>query len=152
MSALKSTLAQAQDRCEKRGARFTAKRSQALSVLIQADKALSAYEVADAFNKAHNEKITAVSMYRILDFLVSENLVHRLDLANKYIACEHISCEHSHPHSQFLICTQCQKVKEVQMSQTVTTEVYHNIHAAGFTPSNQQLEISCICNDCQPPH
>ena len=37
-----------------------------------------------------------MSIYRILEFLESQQLVHKLKLTNRYVACVHITCNHEH--------------------------------------------------------
>jgi len=94
------------------------------------------------------ESLPAMSVYRILDFLQKEHLVHKLDLANKYVACSHITCSHSHAVPQFLICSECQKVEEVSISQETIEQLKGNVQEAGFQLSGFQLEMNCLCNDC----
>ena len=112
-------------------------------------KALSAYELVEAYKRALGESLPAMSMYRILDFLISEDLVHRLELANKYVACEHISCGAEHAQTQFLICSQCQKVKEIVIDGAVIAMLKKNIGDADFHLSNLQLEMNGICKECR---
>ena len=97
----------AEQKCLQGGVRFTQRRKQVLSVLIRADAALSAYEIAEQCNADSDTKMPAMSVYRILDLLQEQNLIHRLEIANKYVSCSHISCSHEHNKSQFLICGGC---------------------------------------------
>jgi len=90
---LNTIIDRAERQCRKNGARLTDKRKQALALLICSGKALSAYELVDAYNKQVGGNLPAMSMYRILDFLTQQKFVHKLQLANKYVACEHINCE-----------------------------------------------------------
>jgi len=101
----------ARSQCESRGTRFTEKRRQVLAGLVDSQRALSAYELADYCRDELGYSIQAMSVYRILDFLEEESLVHRLNLAKKYVACSHIACNHEHEVSQFLICKSCFKVQ-----------------------------------------
>ena len=59
-----------------------------------------------------------MSVYRILDFLIHEELVHKLETASLYIACAHIACDHQHETPQFLICDRCFTVKEIGIKST----------------------------------
>lgn len=87
---------QAEQRCTDRGARLTVKRKQVLSGLLYSKTALSAYELVDFCHKEYGYAIPAMSVYRILAFLQNQKLVHKLNLANKYVACAHIACSHDH--------------------------------------------------------
>ena len=76
----------AEQKCLQSGIKFTQRRKQVLSVLIKADAALSAYEIAEQCNISSKNKMPAMSVYRILDLLQDQNLIHRLETANKYIS------------------------------------------------------------------
>jgi len=138
----------AEQQCKTSGARLTNKRKQVLAGLVQADKALSAYELIDYCKAEYGESLPAMSVYRILDFLHEERLVHKLDLANKYVACSHITCDHAHAVPQFLICSQCQVVKEVNIDQSTIDQLKLNVESAGYHLSGFQLEMNCICEAC----
>lgn len=138
----------AEHQCKKNGARLTVKRKRILYGLLQSDKALSAYELIDYCKEEYDEAIPAMSVYRILDFLQQEGLVHKLNLANKYVACSHITCNHEHAVPQFLICRECLKVKEISISKSTIDELKKNVQDADFNLVSPQLEMNCLCNQC----
>ncbi|KGJ88354.1 Fur family transcriptional regulator [Colwellia psychrerythraea] len=135
--------------CKSHGARLTTKRKLVLSSLIQSGKALSAYDLIDLCKENFNENIPAMSVYRILEFLENEKLVHKLKLANKYVACSHITCNHDHGVPQFLICGTCDHVKEISINKSTISQLKNDVEQAGFQLINSQLEMNCICNSCQ---
>ena len=149
MNDLDSILKFAEQQCTTNGARLTPKRKRILKELLKSGKALSAYEITNLFNKESKESIPTMSVYRILDFLQNENLVHKLNLANKYIACAHITCTHSHAIPQFLICRECTKVVEISIDKSAIGEIQKKVENAKFQLSRPQLEMHCICNDCE---
>ncbi|NRA24067.1 MAG: transcriptional repressor [Oleispira sp.] len=138
----------AEEYCRNHGIRLTIKRKHVLTRLIQAEKALSAYELMDACQENNGEVISAMSVYRILEFLENETLVHKLNLANKYVACAHINCNHTHGVSQFLICSNCSKVKEININPNTMADLQATVQERGFTLIRPQLEMNCLCNDC----
>jgi len=148
MDRVHESLRHAERKCQQKGVRLTSKRKLVLSALLSSDKAMSAYELVDLCKEAFNETIPAMSAYRILDFLQSHQLVHKLQLANKYVACCHIECDHRHEISQFLICRECQRVKEISLGNITKNELKHDVESAGFHLVNPQLEINCVCNEC----
>jgi len=148
MNNIERIIDHAEQHCKSHGSRLTHKRKQVLSGLLQSPKALSAYELIDVCKTKLDQTMPAMSMYRILDFLQSEHLVHKLNLANKYVACAHILCDHTHAIPQFLICDQCQKVKEISISNTILAELQQNVECAGFHLVSPQLEMNCICENC----
>jgi len=147
-SRLTTLLDKALNRCHQQGGKLTQKRERVLKLMLQSRKPLSAYEVADQLNKENEQSIPAMSVYRMLDFLVSNQLVHKLSSANKYIACSHIACDHSHQVPQFLICSKCQKVKEIGIPKTIVEQLQQSVQEADFQLLNSQLELDCICQDC----
>jgi Fur family zinc uptake transcriptional regulator len=148
MTKLNTIIQHAEKNCKAHGTKLTDKRKLVLAGLLKSDKAMSAYELVDYCKDELGETLPPMSVYRILDFLHSENLVHKLNLANKYIACAHITCEHSHGVPQFLICSNCLRVKEIQIEQSIITALKSNVEAAHFHLTSPQLEMHCLCNKC----
>ena len=148
MNRVEKIIDHAEQHCSAHGSRLTSRRKQVLSGLLQSEKALSAYELIDFCKARFGETIPVMTVYRILDFLQDECLVHRLDLANKYVACAHITCDHAHDVPQFLICGQCQKVEEVRINTSIIAGLRNNVEQAGFHLSSPQLEMNCVCQAC----
>ena len=146
---IKQVLTKAEEKCLASGSRLTEKRKKILEIMVSSGMPLSPYEVVGQYNQGADSNMPANSAYRILDFLVSENLAHKLASAQKYVACSHISCDHSHEVPQFLICSQCQKVQEVGIESGVIKQLRKNIESTGYSMTSQQLEIQCLCPDCQ---
>ena len=148
MTSIQDKIEQADRKCSQNGARLTVKRKLVLSSLLLCDKAMSAYDIVAHCKQTFGEVIHAMSVYRILDFLEQQQLVHKLNLANKYIACCHIDCDHSHDVPQFLICSVCQRVKEISLGKITEEELKQDVEEAGFHLLSPQLEINCICEKC----
>ncbi len=148
MSKVQTIIDHAERQCKENGTRLTSKRKHILSGLLQSDRALSAYELVEFCKTEFDETMPAMSVYRILEFLQDEHLVHKLNLANKYVACAHIACRHDHEVPQFLICQLCQRVKEVDINDSVVQSLRQNVRDAGFELDSPQLEINCICEGC----
>lgn len=145
---LNKIMGKAEDICAHSGGRLTEKRKRILELLLNSKTPLSAYEVADAYNQSSESSMPAMSVYRILDFLESELLAHKLSSANKYVACSHIACDHAHQVPQFLICSTCQSVKEIAISKKIIDELDSQVSNAGYTLMNSQLELQCLCEHC----
>ena len=124
------------------------KRGQVLEGLLMSKTAVSAYELTDLCRNTLGYELLPMSVYRILDFLENNELVHRLSTSNKYIVCSHISCDHQHQSPQFLICKSCHKVEEVEVPASVMDSVVKSTRNAGFTLASDHLEIECFCRDC----
>ncbi|WP_133408488.1 Fur family transcriptional regulator [Parashewanella tropica] len=152
MATANEMIKHAEQKCKKSNARLTPKRKQVLTGIINSNKAISAYELADYCNQYFDDKFPIMTIYRILEFLEEESLVHKLQTSNKYVACAHITCDHEHSVPQFLICNQCQKVKEIHINKNIVSELNDNVEQAGFSMISPQLEINCLCSDCKPLH
>lgn len=149
MSDIEKTLSAAQLKCAESGVRLTIKRQNVLQVMVSAGQPLSPYEVVERYSDLFQEKMPANSAYRILDFLVAENLAHKLASAKKYVACSHISCDHAHETPQFLICSNCQSVKEIGVQTSLIKKLKSDVESTGYKMTSQQLEIECLCPNCQ---
>lgn len=128
---------------------MTEKRRKVLQILLQSNEPISAYEVSDRFKSNFDESLSAMSAYRMLDFLQENDLVHKLETTNQYLACSHITCEHQHRVPQFLICDRCHTVKEVGLRKSLLDELENSIGQTGFKLSSQQLELRGLCKNCQ---
>jgi len=148
VNRLEETIRHAEEQCRQSGSKLTQKRQAVLSGLLQSDRALSAYELTDYCKTELGEALPAMSVYRILDFLESEQLVHKLKLANRDVACIHIACNHRHAVPQFLICTKCHRVEEIDISQSTISDLRENVEAVGYKLASPQLELDCICGNC----
>ena len=148
MKRVQKIIDHAEQRCTAHGARLTNRRKQVLSGLLQSGKAMSAYELIDFCKARFGASMPVMTVYRILNFLQDEHLVHKLNIANKYVACAHITCEHAHAVPQFLICGQCRKVREIHINRSIIAELRNNVGHAGFHLVSPQLEMNCICDAC----
>lgn len=91
-----------------KGKNLTAIRKHVLSVLLYAERPLSAYEVLDSLKGVGS--ISPPTAYRALEFLIHLGFVQRIDSLNTYIALPHGPSEL--PVSLF-ICDTCGQVKEL---------------------------------------
>lgn len=148
MKKIAEILDHAEASCQSRGTRLTEKRKRILTGLLKSQKAQSAYELIEYIRNEFGESLPPTTVYRILDFLASENLVHKLHLANKYVACSHICCDHTHEVPQFLICDKCCNVKEIGVKKTLINTLKRNVEESGYLLKSPQLELHCLCQDC----
>ncbi len=141
-------LSKAQSICRSEGVRLTEKRRRLLQVVVESDEPLSAYQIADLYRDRHGHSLSVMSVYRMLNFLRQNNLVHRLETTNQYVACSHITCDHDHEVPQFLICDRCHNVKEVGIRREILDELAANIRDTGFQLARQQFEFHGMCRHC----
>ncbi|PTB86444.1 transcriptional repressor [Pseudidiomarina aestuarii] len=140
---------QAERICADHGVRLTSKRKHILEVLLNAQAPRSAYEIAELYRQKTEENIPVMSVYRMLDFLMQNSLVHKLASNNKFIACAHIACSHSHQTPQFLICDNCQQVREIGVDKQLIHALEESIEHNHFQLNSPQLELHGLCETCQ---
>ena len=148
IKATPELIAHAQAHCVEHGSRLTEKRRQVLTGLLNAGKAMSAYELAAYCRTEMGANLLPMSVYRILEFLQSVDLVHQLKLANKYVACSHINGDHKHEAPQFLICNGCDEVKEVSIPRATLKSLAKTIESVSYRLATHQFELDCICATC----
>lgn len=146
---IKKIIAKAEQLCAESNVKLTEKRRNILSVLLSSNgKPMSAYDVAEHYKQYFSAPIQVMSAYRMLDFLVEEDLAHKLDSTNQYIACSHIACDHEHKAAQFLICDECQSVDEVILHDDVKQAIDKSVARKGFHIQQSQLELHGLCDRC----
>ena len=94
-------IAHAETVCKQRGQRFTPIRRQVLEALLSSHRPLGAYDVIEELAK-RVARPAPITVYRALDFLMEQGLVHRIESRNAFLACAH-----NHDTSSsvaFLIC------------------------------------------------
>ncbi len=138
-------LSHAERVCEQRGQKFTPIRRQVLQALLSSHRPLGAYEVIDELAKSM-PRPAPITVYRALDFLMGNGLVHRIESRNAYLACAH---DHDAATMiAFLICERCGSVGEIPAA-PVAQGLNAAARATGFTPSLSVVEITGTCAHCQ---
>jgi Fur family zinc uptake transcriptional regulator len=138
-------LAFAEAICAARKQRLTPIRRNVLEALLTSHQPLGAYELIERLDKG-GKHFAPITVYRALDFLRQQGLVHRIESRNAFIACVH-----NHDSSApvvFLICEKCGAVGEAA-SAAVANTIKTASRAGGFTPRIPVIEISGICAHCK---
>jgi len=139
-------IAHAEAICASRAQRLTPIRRCVLEALLASHRPLGAYEIIDQLGK--RDAPPPISVYRALDFLRDNGLVHRIESRNAFVACVHNHA--SGDPVVFLICERCGAVGE-SASAAVAETLKTASRAAGFTPKTPVVEISGICAHCRAP-
>ena len=138
-------LARAEALCRDRGLQFTPLRRDVLEAVAEAGKAQGAYDIAERLS-VPGKRVAPVSVYRALDFLMEQGLVHRIASRNAFIPCAH---DHAPGEGViFLICRTCGAVDEAS-TEEVEGGLERTLERAGFTPSHSILEVEGDCGLCR---
>jgi len=122
-------------------------RRRVLETLAASHKPLGAYEIIDRLAEG-GPRPAPITVYRALDFLLSNGLAHRIESRNAFIAC--INNHETGKPVVFLICEHCGAVGEAP-SNAVADSLREAASRAGFTPKSPVIEITGICSHCRAP-
>jgi Fur family zinc uptake transcriptional regulator len=142
-AAIAATLDRAEAICHARGARLTVQRRQVLELVLRAGRPVGAYELLDALRR-ESAGAAPPTVYRALDFLIAHGLVHRIETLHAFVGCDHPGEPHA---SQFLICSECGAVREVE-DLAVRRSVLAAADATGFCAEHPVVEVRGRCARC----
>ncbi len=139
----KKVIKHAAQMCGDNSLNLTPIRKKVLEIISENHKPAKAYDVlARLKDEGFSDKPPTV--YRALDFLIENKMVHKLSTINAYVACfsdkpSEVSC--------FLICEKCQDIEEFYDDNLVKA-----INAIGRNKKvimkNINLEIEFKCGNC----
>lgn len=163
----------AKEQCRLSGARFTPLRQQIYQLVLEANNPIGAYDLItqlqqlrlatsedDKHTKALSipasseqaplkkqptKNVAPPTVYRSLEFLLSEGLIHQLTSINAYVPCCHPRAQHT---AAFLICDQCHRVQECS-SLPVQQMMRFADRDVGFIVERSVIELSGRCHLCQ---
>ncbi len=145
--------------CKERNLRLTPVRKRVLEILLEAGRALGAYEVLESLRKdgfGHQPPVA----YRALEFLQENGFVHRVEGMKGYVACT----SPSEPHGPvLLVCDSCNEVKELRTPhleeiaggigshcslESAAETGRHQAETEEFLASAHAIEILGCCKQC----
>jgi len=129
--------------CALNGSRLTAVRRRVLREVWRSHDAVKAYDILARLGDARR-KAKPPTVYRALQFLLAEGLVHRLESLNAFIGCPAPTRRHE---GQFLICAGCGLVQEIH-APGVAAAVQDAAQRAGFAVARQMVEVLGRCPRC----
>jgi Fur family zinc uptake transcriptional regulator len=139
-----AAIAHAEAQCAARAQRLTPMRRQVLEALLTSHRPLGAYEIIDRLQQKNRP--APITVYRALEFLRENGLVHRIESRNAFVACVH-----NHGGDDlviFLICERCGAVGEVPGGAAAET-LKASSRAVGFSPKSPLIEVPGICAHCR---
>jgi len=142
---ISSALDSARELCDQRGVRLTSLREQVLELIWQSHKPLGAYRLMEMLAKASTRRVAPPTVYRALDFLLEEGLIHRINSLNAFIGCPSPGQKHQ---SHFLICQGCNVAVELDDAQ-LNQRIQGAAANAGFSLLSHSVEINGLCPACQ---
>lgn len=137
-------LQQAADLCQQRGVRLTELRRRVLEIIWNSSAPIGAYAILDVL-RDDGRPGAPPTVYRTLDFLLEQGLIHRLASLNVFTACHRPERPHD---GQFLICRECGQVSE--LSNAAVAKLLHaEAIARQFAVFSQMVEVLGCCPQCR---
>lgn len=143
-AVIEERLRTAEALCAQRGKRLTPMRRQVLRLLLEQDRTLKAYELLELV-QTWQPGAAPPTVYRALDFLVSEGLAHRIDATNSWVACHDAG---GTPHDLLVVCTDCGSVAELS-APALNRQLALKAAQTGFILSQHETELRGLCERCQ---
>lgn len=144
-TAVDRRLEQAAELCSSRGQSLTPLRRRVFEIMLEAERPLGAYDVLEILAKERG-RVAPPTVYRSLDFLQGQGLVHKVLSMNGYVACSATARPHD---AELFICRACGSTTEI--AQKVTDRRLED--AAGeidFAIETVILEVRGLCHACRP--
>ena len=137
-------LQRAEALCKARGARLTDIRRQVLELVWKSHVPVGAYDLLDQLN-ANGKKTQPPTVYRALEFLLEQGLIHRIESQNAFIGCT--DPEHDHV-GQFLICRDCGTAAEL-VDTRIDEAISAGANDVGFRVEHPTVELEGTCAQCR---
>lgn len=143
-ACIAAAVAAADARCRQAGLHFTPVRRRVLELLLDAHRAVKAYELLDILGREGLGSQPPVA-YRALDFLVAQGFAHRIERLNAFIACTRPGESHS---PAFLICRLCSSVAETR-TDPARGRLGRAARDIGFRIERAAIEAEGVCPNCR---
>ena len=142
MSTLDNTL----QHCKLNNIRITKLRKLILEHLCKIEKPITAYELLDRLIQcsAPQKRYNIMSVYRILNFLLDNGLIHKIDSNNTYSIC----CRPGINICQLFICQSCSgkiETHKASISHALAKVADHH----NFTILSNKIEVLGLCQSCK---
>ncbi len=133
--------------CASRDARLTELRRRVLELVWRSHEPVGAYTVLEQLQRERGSAAPP-TVYRALDFLLAQGLIHRLESLNAFIGCPIPERRHN---SQFLICTGCGGVAEIDDAR-IDAAIARSAEHEGFAVERLTVELQGRCPACNAAH
>ena len=143
-------LCMAEEHCRLYGLTLTPLRHRVLEIVLAANRPIGAYDILAKLTQERG-KTAPPTIYRALEFLTNQRLIHKVHSLNAYFACifDDSECGRNRQHTaELLICRACGTTREI-----IDDHLRQHIHAkageAGFLADGIVLEVQGLCHACQ---
>lgn len=126
---------------------LTTHRKLILEILIENNRAMTAYELLDILQQ-RSTTAKPPTVYRGVEYLIEHGLIHRIESLNRYILCPHFT---QPTHSAILfICDNCSSIIE-KHSDIIERNIRKKAKNEGFGVTRSVIELRGRCQTCENP-
>jgi Fur family zinc uptake transcriptional regulator len=133
--------------CDRRGVKLTPLRRRILELVWRGHAPVGAYEILERLGSADGRRAAPPTVYRGLEFLIAQGLVHRIESLNAFVGCAHPESPHE---AQYLICEACGDAVEIEIDGLIG-QIGKAAAAQGFEVGGQTIEVRGHCQGCRAP-
>ena len=130
--------------CDARGAQLTRLRRQVLKLLWESGRPTGAYELIEALKLRDSRPVGPPTVYRALEFLMSQGLVSKIESRNAYVPCAHPERQHD---CLFFVCSNCGASAEIE-DPRVGRLLSEDAAVLGFRVARRVVEVEGTCASC----
>ena len=148
---IKDAIGTAERLCSERGVRITPARRRVLELVWRRHAPIGAYDILSEMQRdvekagKSGAKVAPPTVYRALDFLMKQGLVHKIESQNAYIGCSHPGESHD---CGFLICRECGAALEIEDNR-LSALLSELASRHDFEPRRRTVEIVGLCPACK---
>ena len=144
-SCIDVAVEQAHTLCAAAGVKLTSQRLNVLKLIWQNHKPLGAYTLMSMLESSNGQRVAPPTVYRALDFLLEQGLIHRVHSLNAFIGCTRPGHQHE---GNLLICRRCGVAQELE-SNSLLSALRGAAEEQAFTVDQLMVEIVGLCPNCQ---
>lgn len=130
--------------CSARGVQLTKLRRQILELLWQSGRPTGAYDLIEALRLRGSRPVGPPTVYRALEFLMSQGFVSKIESRNAYVPCAHPERRHD---CLFFICSTCGASVELE-DQRLESLITEDAARIGFRAKRCVIEVEGTCTSC----
>ncbi len=142
--AAEGILEKVEHHLRQKNGRMTEVRREIVLKMAELGKPRTAYQILEAVNKKRKTQLSAISLYRTLEFLMEAGVVLKLESRNAFKLCLNAEPEHSH---LMMVCDKCGDVREIH-DHALAEALCKTAKKHGHTLKHHVIELHGLCRDC----
>ncbi len=124
--------------------KWTPLRRDIFAALETSETPLGAYDLIEKLAST-GTRHAPMTIYRTLDFLMENHLVHKVESQNTFFVCK--GSHKTETAMVLMMCDVCKDVTETQ-SLSIQNAIIAETQNLKFTPRSQVLELRGVCEKC----